>query len=120
MVLVCAVSSNTNLVIHMQLSTKDAIAQNIMAHDALYKRAVLLDQFKEGLSRIGILQLIATFPNEMSGLFVYQGTLTSSDVCGALYLEDEEDIDRDNEIVFQFLQRYIDTLTEEGMQYRPK
>ena len=58
--------------------------------------------------------------HEMSGLFVYQGTLTSSDVCGALYLEDDEDIDQDNEIVFEFLQRYIDTLTEEGMQYRPR
>ena len=45
----------------------------------------------------------------------YQGTLTSVDVCGALYLEADEDIDPDNEIVFHFLQRYIDTLNEEGM-----
>ena len=37
-------------------------------------------------------------------------------MCGALYLEDDEDIDPDNEIVFHFLQHYIDTLNEEGMQ----
>ena len=114
---VVCISSYTKLFLHMQLSSKDAIAQNIMAHDALYKRVVLLDQFKEGLRRIGIFQLIATCPNEMSGLFINEGTLTSAEVCGALYLEDDEVIDPDNEIVFQLLQRYIDTLTEEGMQF---
>ena len=72
------------------MATKDAIAQNIMAHDALYKRAILLDQFKEGLKKIGIFSLIAMFPEEMSGLFIYQGVLTSKDVCGALYIEDED------------------------------
>ena len=85
-----------------------------MAHDALYKRAILLDQFKEGLKKIGIFQLIAMFPEEMSGLFIYQGVLTSDDVCGALYLEDEDDLDAENEIVFNFLLRYVDTLSEEG------
>ena len=70
-----------------------------MAHDALYKRVVLLDQFKEGLRKVGIFQLIAMFPEEMSGLFTYQGVLTSDDVCSALYVEDGDDLDQENEIV---------------------
>ena len=86
-----------------------------MAHDALYKRAVLLDQLKEGLRKVGIFQLIATFPEEMSGLFIYEGVLTSDDVCGALCVEDEDDPDPENEIVFNFLLRYVDSLSEEAI-----
>ena len=87
-----------------------------MAHDALYKQAILLDQFKEDLRKIGVFQLIATFPEEMSGLFIYQGVLTSDDVCSALYVEDEDDLDPENETVFNFLLRYVDTLSEEGIK----
>ena len=97
------------------MATKDAIAQNIMAHDAIYKRAILLDQFKEGLRKVGIFQLIAMFPEEMSGLFIYHGVLTSEDVCNALYVEDEDDLDQENELVFNFLLRYVNTLSEEGI-----
>ena len=61
-----------------------------------------MDQFKEGLRKIGIFQLIAMFPEEMSGLFIYQGVLTSDDVCSALYVEDEDDLDQENEFVFSF------------------
>lgn len=85
-----------------------------MAHDALYQRAILLDHFKEGLKKSGIFQLISLFPVEMSGLFVIQGTLTSDDVSAALYVDEDEDLGSENELVFNFLQRYIDTLTEEG------
>ena len=85
------------------MATKDAIAQNIMAHDALYKRAILLDQFQEGLKTDGIFQLISLFPEEMSGLFVYQGVLTSEDVRRALYIEDQDELDVENEVVFNFL-----------------
>lgn len=74
-----------------------------------------MDQFKEGLRKIGVFQLIAMFSEEMSGVFIYQGVLTSDDVCSALYVEDEDDLDQENEIVFSFLLRYVDTLSEEGM-----
>ena len=89
--------------------------QNIMAQDALYKRAILLDQFKEGLRKVGIFQLIAMFLEETSGLFVYKGVLTSEDVCNALYVEDEDDLDHENELVLNFLLRYVNTLSEEGI-----
>ena len=59
---------------------------------------------------------IAMFPEEMSGLFIYQGVLTSDDVCSALYIQDEDDVDPENEIVFNFLLRHIDTLSEEDME----
>ena len=103
------------ILLSLQLATKDAIAQNIMAHDALYKRAILLDQFQEGLRKAGIFRLISMFPEEMSGLFVFQGVLSPEDVRAALYVEDEDDLNPENAIVFDFLLRYIDTLSEEGM-----
>ena len=56
------------------MKTKNLVAQHIFTHDALYRRAALLDQMKEGLKAIGALQLIQAFPEEMSGLFTYTGS----------------------------------------------
>ena len=86
-----------------------------MAHDALYKRAALLDQFKEGLKKIGTFQLISMFSQEMSVLFIYQGKLTSDEVKRALYIDEEEELRPENEVVFNFLLHFVDTLKEEGM-----
>ena len=49
------------------------VAQHIFIHDALYRRSILLDQFRHGLKIIGILNLVQLFPEEMSKLFTYSG-----------------------------------------------
>ena len=51
----------------MQMSTKEAIAQDLFTFDALYKRQVLLDQLKEGLKSIGALNLIQTWVSVKAG-----------------------------------------------------
>ena len=48
----------------------------------------------------------------MSRLFIYQGEVTCEDICRALSIEDEDELDVENEVVFNFLLRYVD---EEGM-----
>lgn len=83
----------------MQLSTKEAIAQNLFTYDALYKYQVLLDQFKEGLKVIGALKLIQTFPNEMISLSTYQGQLTADEVIEALHVEDGYNLKPEDEIL---------------------
>ena len=32
-----------------------------------------------------------------------------------LYIEDQDELDEENEVVFNFLLHYVDTLSEEGM-----
>ncbi len=91
------------------MSTKDTVAQNILAHESLYKKTILLDQFKEGLKKIGALQLIQLFPDEMSSLFIYQGALTANDVSSALYITNEE-----GSSSVEYLHHYIHTLKEKG------
>lgn len=96
------------------MATKDAIAQSVMTYDALYERAVLLDQFKEGLKEIGAFQLIAAFRVEMARFFTFQGKLTPDEVCNALRVDRE--LTPDNQLVVTYLHRYINTLTEEGKE----
>lgn len=98
----------------MQLATKHAIAQSLLAHDALYKRTVLLDQLKDGLKQIGAYRLLSTFAEKLAPLFVYQGTLTPEEVKNALYVEGTDDAPV-NHTIFEFLLRYIESLSEKGM-----
>ena len=101
-------------IIFMQMSTKEAIAQNLFTFDALYKRQVLLDQLKEGLKLIGALKLIQTFPNEMLSLFTFQGQLAADDVIEAIDVkvsDDSEGLKPEDEVLVTLLRRYIRSLT---------
>ena len=103
----------------MQMSTKEAIAQDLFTFDALYKRQVLLDQLKEGLKSIGALKLIQTFPNEMLPMFTFQGQLVA-DVLEAIDVqvsEDSESLRPEDEVLLRFLQRYIRSLTQSGWSF---
>ena len=46
------------LFILMQMATKDAVAQEIVAHEGIYKAAKLLDQFCDGLQALRLLSLM--------------------------------------------------------------
>ena len=104
----------------MQMSTKEAIVQDLFTFDALYKRQVLLDQLKEGLKSIGALKLIQTFPNEMLPMFTFQGQLVADDVLEAIDVqvsEDSEGLRPEDEVLLRFLQRYIRSLTQSGWSF---
>jgi hypothetical protein len=50
------------LFFQLQLSNRDAVAQNIIMDAAIVKPARLLDQLKEGLEVLGVLKGIQHFP----------------------------------------------------------
>jgi len=96
------------------MSTKDVVAQNIFAHDALYRRSILLDQFSHGLKEVGLLQLLKAFPNKMSKLFIYSGDLSPEDVSEAVYVENEANLERNDSYVLSLFHSYICTLNSAG------
>ena len=65
------------------------------------------------MKKIGAFQILSAFPEKLSPLLVYQGTVTSEDVKMALYVEEEDDVEV-NMVLFNFLLEYIDTLNEKG------
>lgn len=74
------------------MKSKDIVAQNIIAHDALYRRAALLDQFSKGLKEMGLLQLIKVFPTVMLSLFVFTGKLSTDEVLEAIYAKNQSNL----------------------------
>ena len=101
----------------MQMSTKEAIAQNLFTSDAVYKRQVLLDQLKERLKLIGELKLIQTFPNELLSLFTFQGQLAADDVLEAIDVKVGEGLKPEDEVLVTLLQRYVRSLTHSGRHF---
>ena len=114
------------------MKTKNVVAQHIFTHDALYRRSALLDQMKEGLKAVGVLQLAQTFPEEMSTLFTYTGKLvamviiplfgqltytgelTADEVLEAVFVEG--DLEDNDALVLHLFKQYIRTLSCSGKQ----
>ena len=96
------------------METKDIVAQEVLSYDALYRRSVLLDQFKQGLEEVGILRLITQFPNEMSSLFTFTGDLTNEEVIDAVYVVDDVVLSDDDSAVMSLFVRFIQTLNSSG------
>lgn len=95
------------------MTNKDVVAQTILQYESLIKITNLLDQFKDGLSRIGILPLIKQFPQLFLQAFTYTGDVSAEDVLDALYVA-EEDAD---DVLFELLCKYIKYISAEGMRY---
>ena len=93
------------------MANKDVVAQFVMQHEGLYKISVLLDQFKEGLRRVNIENLIESYPNEFAPLFVFSGEIRAMDVIQALYMGK----DRTDPVSMGLLQQYISSLSQQGI-----
>jgi hypothetical protein len=65
------------------LSTKDALAQDFILHDALLRGKSALDQIAQGMIDVGVLSLIRLFPVEFETLFTHQ----YEDVTAAVLLD---------------------------------
>ena len=109
----------TLLLYPLQLATKDACAQNILAHEALYKVSPLLDQFKQGLKKVDMLRLVQAFPDLYIALFTFSGDVSAEDMAEALYVDEAEtEPEQGDQLVLQFLHRYVrecsDTVTMLG------
>ena len=94
------------------MGTKDAIAQEIITHEAIYKVAKLLDQFCDGLQAVHLLALIRAFPAVFSQLFTFTGDIDASEVVDGLYAETQ--LTAENEIIMGFLRKFILQSSKEG------
>ena len=98
------------------MSTKDAIAQNIMEHEALFSITKLLDQFKDGLRKMNALRLVQNFPELCVGLFTFSGTITPDEVLDALYVDETETLVQPSDnVTLAFLHRYVRSCSDGGV-----
>lgn len=89
-----------------------------MLHDILVKRKSILDQFRKGLSILGVLKELEHNPSLFEECFVYQGGLTNEFVINCLHFEDSED-DEDSAQegqVFQMLQTFVRNLSVDNLK----
>lgn len=93
------------------MDTKDVVAQSVMQHEGLYKLSVLLDQFKEGLRRANMENLIMNYPKEFAPFFVFSGEIKATDVIKTLYMGKG----RTDPVSMGLLQQYISNLSQQGI-----
>ena len=96
---------------HMQFTNKNAVAQDIILHDALLRGKCSLDQFSAGLEEVGILRWAKLFPVAFEGLFTYHSPeeLTAGSVIQLLRFPKEVQPEH------YMLRRYVQGLLNEGV-----
>lgn len=76
-----------------------------MVHGILVKRKSFLDQFRKGLSTLGLLRELEKNPQLFEECFIHKGKVTQESVANCLRFDDCEDVD--SERVFQMLQSFV-------------
>jgi len=80
-------------------------------HEALFSIKILLDQFKVGLRKVNMLNLIQSFPVAFAPLFTFTGEISANDIVRALC----PGSGNEDAIAMQFLKQYICSLSQEGI-----
>lgn len=88
-----------------QPANKLDVLQSLMVHDILVKRKSILDQFRKGLSTLGLLMEMEKNPQLFEECFIHKGKVTQESVANCLHFDDCEDVD--SERVFQMLQSFV-------------
>ena len=97
----------------MQLKNRDVVAQNIVMDAAIVKPARLLDQLKEGLEELKVLEVIQRFPEACSPFFIHTGEVEALDVLNALRFPEDEPSTSQEHIV-QKLKSFIQQCSSQG------
>ena len=79
--------------------------QSLMLHNILVRKKSILDQFRQGLSILGLLDEIERSPQLFEDCFVHKDEVSKESVAGCLYFADSED--EHAERVFQMLHTFI-------------
>jgi len=79
--------------------------QSLMLHNILVRKKSILDQFRQGLSMLGLLDEIERSPQMFEDCFVHKDEVSKESVAGCLYFADSED--EHAERVFQMLHIFI-------------
>lgn len=88
---------------HIQVANKEEIAQCIMCHFLINKRKVVLDQLRDGLRTLGLLEEMKKNPPLFESLFIHrEDNLTPAIVKDILTFTDSEHKDV-KEMVLQFI-----------------
>lgn len=104
----------TSLSCLFQFANRDVVAQEIVAHEAIYKLSKLLDQFCERMKKLRLLPLIRCFPEMFAPLFTFTGNISVNEVLEALFIHDETVVHPDDEKTFAFLQEFIRGCSRKG------
>ena len=96
------------------MSTKDLVAQEVLAHETVYKISKLLDQLCDGMKTLPVLRLLRAFPDLFLSLFTYTGRICSADVLEAIYVHDDTHLVHTDALVLSFLKQYIQESDDNG------
>ena len=103
------------IIIHMQISSKDVIAQEIFKYQAIGRISKILDQLADGLSHLGVMKIVRCFPILCLPLLSYTVNVSPEDVSEAVYVEDEENLLPSDAVSFTFVKKFINESTEDSM-----
>ena len=98
----------------MQFNNKVAIAQDLLLHDAITKRAAGLMQLSSGLSILGVLDKMKMFPELFEKYFVHEKKEISADVflkCVQFPESPSDEVAR----VISIFSEFVMTLNKEGL-----
>lgn len=85
-----------------------------MVHDILVKRKAILDQFRKGLSTLGLLKEMEKSPQLFEECFIQKGKVTVETVANCFHFDGSED--GDSERVFQMLQSFVRNASVQDLQ----
>ena len=77
--------------VFLQADNKLDVLQSLMFHNILEKKTAILDQFRKGLSILGLLDEIQRKPEMFEECFVYQGIVSNDSVANSLDFPSSED-----------------------------
>ncbi|CAH3166093.1 unnamed protein product [Porites evermanni] len=89
------------------------VRQSLMLHNILVKKKAILDQFRKGLSILGLLDEIQRKPEMFEECFVYQGIVSNDSVASSLHFPASED--KNAQRVFQLLQTFFKNCNADGL-----
>ena len=100
----------------LQADNKHDVLQSLILHDILVKRKSILDQFRKGLSTLGLLAEIEHNPSLFEELFVHQGGLSNDFVLNCLHFPDSCKQNASDDRVYQMLQTFIRNLSVDELK----
>ena len=90
--------------VFLQADNKLDVLQFLMFHNILVKKKAILDQFRKGLSILGLLDEIQRKPEMFEECFVYQGIVSNDSVASSLDFPASED--KNAQRVYQLLKTF--------------
>ena len=99
--------------VFLQADNKLDVLQSLMFDNILVKKKAILDQFRKGLSILGLLDEIQRKPEMFEENFVYQGIVSNDSVASSLDFPSSED--KNAQRVYRLLQTFIKNCNADGL-----